>query len=163
MRGHALGTSMYPIVTDGKAFVDQLTKAGALALWSPPEGGFEGNYQRRMREDGYICLHMTARGLGDPARFLREAHEIRPAHLGKKDKSVQNFPPLIQSNLATLPPKYKGLLLWLIEGKILAAQELAYLASLSTLEPRVKVVVEVGSDKKVRWQPLQQLVQERGA
>lgn len=153
---------MYPIVTDGKTFVDDLVREGALALWAPPEGGFEGNYQRRMRETGYISLHMTARGLGDPARYLMEAHGVRPAMLGKKAKQVQILPPLVATNLASLPPKYKGLLLWLIEGKILAAQELEYLAELVQQEPRLKIVVEVGSDHKVRWQPIKKLLQERG-
>ncbi len=153
---------MYPIVTDGKVFTEELTKYGSLALWSPPEGGFEGNYQRRMREEGYICLHMTARGLGDPGRFLMEPYGVRPSHLGKKDKRVYVFPPLIQTHLANLPPKYKGLLLWLIEGKILAAQELEYLVSLAAQEKRVKIVVEVGSDHKVRWQSLEALIKERG-
>ncbi|WP_287127606.1 NAD(P)H-quinone oxidoreductase subunit N [Candidatus Cyanaurora vandensis] len=153
---------MYPIVTDGKEFVAELTQVGAMALWAPPEGGFEGNYQRRMREAGYTSLHMSARGLGDPARYLTQTHEVRPAHLGKKSTMVFAFPPLIQTHLASVPPKYKGLLLWLIEGKVLAAQELEYLVELTQQEPRLKIVIEMGSDRKVRWQPLLKLLQERG-
>ncbi|WP_218081514.1 NAD(P)H-quinone oxidoreductase subunit N [Anthocerotibacter panamensis] len=153
----------YPFVGNGKTFVEELTQARSLALWAPPMGGFEGNYQRRVREAGYILLHMTARGLGDPARYLVEEHDVRPAHLGKKDKRVYTYPPLIQTHLASLPKGYQGLLLWLIEGKILAAQELEYLVELAQREDRLKIVVEMGSDRKVRWQSLAQYLQTRGA
>ncbi len=152
----------YPIVTNGKTFVDEVLKEGTVALWSPPEGGFEGNYRRRVREAGYVSLQMSARGLGDPARYLTENHTVRPAHLGKKDKYVHNFPPIIQTNLASLPPNAKGLLLWIIEGKVLAVQELEFLILLTSQETRVKIVIEMGSDPKVRWQPLRTYLQERG-
>jgi NAD(P)H-quinone oxidoreductase subunit N len=48
--------------------------------------------------------------------------------------------------------------LWLIEGHILSRQELAYLVSLPTVEPRVKVVVEVGGDRAFSWEPLANLI-----
>jgi NAD(P)H-quinone oxidoreductase subunit N len=37
--------------------------------------------------------------------------------------------------------------LWIIEGHILSNQEVEYLASLPSIEPRVKVVLERGGDR----------------
>ena len=145
-------------IGSGGSFVSDLEKNKALALWYPHMGGFEGDYQRRMRATGYGCIHMTARGLGDMARFLSEDYTIRPAHLGKNAVYPQTFPPIIQTGLQTLTPKQKGLLLWLIEGHVLASQELSYLTKLADQEKRLKVVVEVGYGKKVRWEPLKDWV-----
>lgn len=145
-------------IGSGGSFVADLEKNKALALWYPHMGGFEGDYQRRIRATGYGCIHMTARGLGDMARFLSEDHTIRPSHLGKNAVYTQTFPPIIQTGLQTLTPKQKGLLLWMIEGQVLASQELSYLVKLADQEKRLKVVVEVGYDKKVRWEPLRDWV-----
>jgi NAD(P)H-quinone oxidoreductase subunit N len=145
-------------IGSGGSFVSDLEKNNALALWYPHMGGIEGDYQRRMRAAGYGCIHMTARGLGDMARFLSEDRTIRPAHLGKNAVYTQTFPPIIQTALQTLTPKQKGLLLWLIEGHVLASQELSYLVKLADQEKRLKVVVEVGYGKKVRWEPLRDWV-----
>jgi NAD(P)H-quinone oxidoreductase subunit N len=92
------------------------------------------------------------------ARFLSEDYTIRPTHLGKNAVYTQTFPPIIQTALQTLTPKQKGLLLWLIEGHVLASQELSCLVKLADQEKRLKVVVEVGYGKKVRWEPLRDWV-----
>ncbi|MBW4449735.1 MAG: NAD(P)H-quinone oxidoreductase subunit N [Spirirestis rafaelensis WJT71-NPBG6] len=150
------------LITTGKPLIRDLEKFGALGVYAPLEGGFEGRYQRRLRAAGYVTLHITARGLGDLAAYLTAVHGVRPPHLGKKSSgsgaavgSVYYVPPIVSYQLEQLPPKSKGLVLWIIEGHILSNQEVEYLASLPTIEPRVKIVLERGGDRFFRWTPLE--------
>lgn len=143
----------------GNQFVRDLDQAGALAIYVPPEGGFEGRYQRRLRAAGYPTLHLSAPGLGDLSAYLTQVHGIRPAHTGKEDIRVYFRPPLVTYHLENLPPQAKGLALWLIDGKKLSRQELSYLALLTQQEPRLKVVVEVGGAREVTWKPLNSVAQ----
>ncbi len=150
------------LITTGNGLIRDLEKFGALGVYVPLEGGYEGRYRRRLRAAGYISLHITARGLGDVAAYLTRVHGVRPPHLGKKSTGsgaavgeVHYLPPMISSHLEQLPPKSKGLLLWIIEGHILSDQEVEYLANLPKLEPRVKVVIERGGDRYFRWTPLE--------
>ena len=158
------GETMALLMTGGK-FAKDLEKSGALAIYMPLEGGFEGRYQRRLRSFGYQSIQLTARGLGDPAMYLTGVHGVRPAHLGKKTigndaavGSVQFIPPILSYRLSSLPPKAKGILLWLIEGQILSSQELAYFIALPQQDPRIKVVIEMGGARSVTWKPLQALL-----
>jgi NAD(P)H-quinone oxidoreductase subunit N len=105
---------------------------------------------------------MSARGMGDVSMYLTGVHGVRPPHLGKKsataDPAVGDrvfVPPIIDTQLTNLPPKSKGLLLWIVEGYILSNTELEYLVSLPKVNPKVKIVVEMGGDRVFRWQPLQ--------
>ncbi|WP_071191586.1 NAD(P)H-quinone oxidoreductase subunit N [Trichormus sp. NMC-1] len=150
------------LLTTGNGLIRDLEKFGALGVYVPLEGGYEGRYRRRLRAAGYINLHMSARGLGDVAAYLTRVHGVRPPHLGKKSTGsgaavgeVYYLPPIISYQLEQLPPKSKGLLLWIIEGHILSDQEVEYLANLPKLEPRVKVVIERGGDRYFRWTPLE--------
>ncbi|MEY3296911.1 MAG: hypothetical protein RLZZ597_171 [Cyanobacteriota bacterium] len=45
-----------------------------------------------------------------------------------------------------------------IEGHILSRQELAYLVNLPNLDPRVRVVVEMGGERYFSWEPLANFV-----
>lgn len=150
------------LLASGKGFVRDLEKAGALGLYAPLEGGFEGRYQRRLRAAGYQTLSLTGRGLGDVAAYLTDVHGIRPPHLGKKTigqsaavGDVYFAPGIATTQLESLPPQAKGLVLWIIEGFVLSRQELNYLAELPQQEPRIKVVAEIGGDRYVRWLPLE--------
>jgi NAD(P)H-quinone oxidoreductase subunit N len=150
------------LITTGKPLIRDLEKFGALGVYAPLEGGFEGRYQRRLRTAGYVTLHITARGLGDLAAYLTGVHGVRPPHLGKKSSGsgaavgyVYYVPPIINYQLEQLPPKSKGLVLWIIEGHILSNEEVEYLASLPSIEPRVKVILERGGDRFFRWTPLE--------
>lgn len=150
------------LITTGNALIRDLEKFGALGVYVPLEGGFEGRYRRRLRATGYVTLDLSAKGLGDVAAYLTTVHGVRPPHLGKKSTSagaavgyVYYVPPIVSSQLEQLPPKSKGLVLWIIEGQILSDQEVEFLASLPSLEPRVKVVIERGGDRAFRWTPLQ--------
>jgi NAD(P)H-quinone oxidoreductase subunit N len=150
------------LITTGNSLIRDLEKFGALGVYVPLEGGYEGRYRRRLRAAGYISLHITARGLGDVAAYLTRVHGVRPPHLGKKSTGsgaavgeVYYLPPMISYQLEQLPPKSKGLVLWIIEGHILSDQEVEYLANLPELEPRVKVVIERGGDRSFRWKSLE--------
>lgn len=154
-----------PLITTGKKFIRELESTGALATYAPLEGGFEGRYERRLRAKGYATYKFTARGLGDVAAYLTRFHGIRPAHLGKKNIAqdaavgpIYYVPPIALSQLESLPPQSKGLVLWIIEGMILSRQELAYLVNLPKQEPKIKVIVEMGGDRVFSWQPLQSVV-----
>lgn len=46
------------------------------------------------------------------------------------------------------------MLLWLLEGQVLSQAELASLLELTRREPRLKIVVELGGARALRWQPL---------
>ena len=149
------------LIATGKDLIRDLEKTGALGVYAPLEGGFEGRYQRRIRAAGYTTLNITARGLGDVAMYLTGVHGVRPPHLGKKSLGsgaavgfVYYVPPIVNYQLEQLPPKSKGLVLWIIEGQILSRQEVEYLANLPSMEPRVKLVVEMGGDRAFRWTPL---------
>lgn len=146
------------LIITGKKFIRDLEQNGSLALYVPLEGGFEGRYQRRVRAAGYASVNLSARGLGDLAAYLTGVHGVRPPHLGKKDVRTYFIPPIVTSQLAELPPKSKGLVVWLIDGIVLSNQELSYLTELPKIEPRVKVVVEVGGDRTVTWNPLKDLL-----
>jgi NAD(P)H-quinone oxidoreductase subunit N len=142
------------LITTGSSFIRDLEQSGALAMYVPLEGGFEGRYRRRLRAAGYTTLNFSARGLGDLAAYLTGVHGVRPPHLGKKDIRVYYLPPVVGYQLENLPPKSKGLVLWIIEGSILSQQEVEYLTTLPQQEPRVKVAVEMGGDRAFRWTPL---------
>lgn len=148
------------LITTGKPFIRDLEQSGALALYVPLEGGFEGRYRRRLRAAGYTSLSLSARGLGDLAAYLTDVHGIRPPHLGKKDIRVYYVPPVVSYQLEHLPPKCKGLVLWLIDGSILSRQEVEYLSLLVKQEPRIKVAVEMGGDRYFRWKPLKDTLSE---
>jgi NAD(P)H-quinone oxidoreductase subunit N len=153
------------LITTGKQFLQALSQEGALGVYVPLEGGHEGRYQRRLRAAGYGVLPLTARGLGDLSSYLLNVHGVRPPHLGKKGKSsdaavgyTYYIPPIATYHLDQLPEQSKGLVLWLLEGTILTSQELTFLANLPKLEPRLKVVIELGGDRSFTWKPLTQVL-----
>lgn len=146
-----------PLIAGNEITAD-LEQAGALAMYVPPEGGYEGRYMRRLRNCGYQVLSITARGLGDISSYLTGVHGVRPPHLGKSDLRTYFIPPLISYHLTALPPKSKGLVVWLGEGKFLSRQELAVLAEIPRQDSRVKIVVEVATARAVSWQPLKEIL-----
>jgi NAD(P)H-quinone oxidoreductase subunit N len=96
-------------------------------------------------------MRLSARGLGDISAYLTGVHGVRPAHLGKKEIRTYYIPPMLDTFLNNLLPTSKGLVLWLIDGQVLSKQELAYLTQLPTIDPRVKVVIELGGDRQFSW------------
>ncbi len=150
-----------PLLITGKSFIRSLEQNGALGVYAPLEGGFEGRYQRRLRNAGYRSIHITARGLGDLSAYLTDVHGMRPPHLGKKNigqeaavGTVNYVPGLATYQLSSLPAKSKGIVLWIIEGFVLSRAEKQYLIDLTKSEPRLKVVLELGGDRYFRFSPL---------
>lgn len=146
-----------PLIATDK-IVKDLEKAGGLAMRVPPEGGYEGRHQLRLKNAGYEILFISARGLGDINSYLTEVHGVRPSHLGKTQIRTYFIPPAIQFRLNALPAKSKGLVVWMIEGKYLSKEELKTLSQIPDRDPRVKIVIEVGSDREVTWQALKEAV-----
>jgi NAD(P)H-quinone oxidoreductase subunit N len=154
-----------PLLTTGGKFIKDVENHNAVAVYAPLEGGYEGRYLRRLRAKGYIALNLSARGLGDLSAYLMNVHGVRPPHLGKKSKesdayvgNVYYVPPIVGTQLDNLPPKSKGLILWIGEGYVLSSEELNYLKDLAQAEPRLKIVVELGGERYFRWQPLGQSI-----
>ncbi|XP_062167690.1 NAD(P)H-quinone oxidoreductase subunit N, chloroplastic-like [Alnus glutinosa] len=131
----------------------------AIAIYTPHEGGYEGRYLNRLRYQGYYFLDLSARGLGDPETTLTKIHPVCPAHLGKQPIVRWYFPPEVDYRLAALPPDAKGLVVWIIEAKVLSKSELQFLALLPTLRPRVRVIAECGNWRKFVWKPLKEIVE----
>ena len=152
-----------PLLTTGKKFILDLEKTGAVAIYAPLEGGFEGRYIRRLRNTGYKIFTLSARGLGDLSAYLMDVHGVRPAHLGKKtigqDGAVGPtyfVPPIAAYQVENLPASCKGLVLWIIEGYVLSNQEKQYLIDLAKNEPKIKIVLELGGERYFRWQSLEE-------
>lgn len=151
------------LIITGKKFIRDVEAAGAIAAYVPLEGGFEGRYKRRLRSAGYVTQFVAAPGLGDVTAFMESVHGVRPPHLGrvagpKFDIRRYFLPPFLSYHLENLPPKAKGLVLWLYDGKKLSSAEMAYFCELTRREPRLKIVIEVGGDRKFSWKPLQDVL-----
>ncbi|MCT7949194.1 NAD(P)H-quinone oxidoreductase subunit N [Ancylothrix sp. C2] len=151
------------LITTGGGLIRDLENNGAVAVYAPLEGGSEGRYQRRIRARGYTTYNLSSRGLGDLSAYLTGVHGIRPPHLGKKSSStgaavgyVYFVPPLIDTQLQNLPPKSKGLVLWILEGAMLSRQEIEYLINLPKIQPKVKIIIEMGGDRVFSWKPLKE-------
>lgn len=150
-----------PLLLSGRGFRQDLERAGALALFAPLEGGAETRLMRRMRAVGYRAQLTSARGLGDPEAFILQLHGVRPPHLGHQSVGrgaavgeVQRVMPQLGALLEGTQP----ILLWLLEGQVLSQAELGSLISLCQRETRLKLVVEMGGSRELRWQPLEQLL-----
>ena len=150
-----------PILLSGKEFQKTLEEHCCLAIHIPLEGGFETRLLRRMKAVGYKTQILTARGLGDPEVFLCQLHGIRPPHLGHQTigrscavGEVQQVVPMLIDLLNTNKP----ILLWLIEGQVLSRSELLGLIDLCKRENRIKIVVEMGGARNIKWQPMANLL-----
>ena len=156
---------IFTLLTTGKKFIRDIEKSGSLALYAPLEGGFEGRYVRRLRNSGYQICRLSARGLGDLGAYLMDVHGVRPPHLGKKDIGQEGavgptyfVPPVAAYQVEHLPPNCKGLILWIVEGFVLSNQEKQYLVNLAQQEPKIKVILELGGERYVRWQSLEDAI-----
>jgi NAD(P)H-quinone oxidoreductase subunit N len=150
-----------PLLLSGRGFRQDLERAGALALFVPLEGGAETRLLRRMRAAGYQAQMTSARGLGDPEAYLLQLHGVRPPHLGHQSvgrTAAVGEVHRVMPQLGSLLEGSKPILLWLLEGQVLSLAELASLVALGRREPRLKMVVEMGGSRSLRWQPLEQLV-----
>ncbi len=153
-----------PLLLSGKKFQHDLEKYGCLALQVPLEGGSETRLLRRLRAAGYRSHMTSARGLGDPEVFLMQLHGIRPPHLGHQTigktaavGEIQQVSPLLTDFLI----ENSRLVLWLIEGQVLSKSELLALADLCQREQRLKIVIEIGGARQLRWQSIRSACEDR--
>ena len=146
-----------PLLLSGRGFRRDLESAGCIAIHVPLEGGAETRLLRRLRTMGYRTQIASARGLGDPEVFLLQLHGIRPPHLGHQSVGRNGALGEVQQvipQLNELLVNGKSLVLWLIEGQVLSRSELIGLSNLCKREPRLKIVVEMGGARSVRWQAM---------
>jgi NAD(P)H-quinone oxidoreductase subunit N len=149
-----------PLLLTGRIFRQELEQAGALALFAPLEGGAETRLLRRLRAAGYQAQITSARGLGDPEAFLLRLHGVRPPHLGHQSVGRGAAVGEVHQVMPQLGPLLEGdapIVLWLLEGQVLSAAERAALTALTRRWPRLRIVVEMGGARALRWQPLEQI------
>ncbi|KAF3334674.1 NAD(P)H-quinone oxidoreductase subunit N, organellar chromatophore [Carex littledalei] len=99
----------------------------------------------------------SAPGLGDPETTLTKIHPVCPPHLGRQPIARWYFLPEVDYPLNLLPPEAKGLVVWIIEAKVLSKAELQFLALLPSLRPKVRVIAECGNWRKFVWKPLKEI------
>jgi len=146
-----------PLLLSGQKFRNDLESAGCLAITTPLEGGSETRLLRRLRAAGYRTQISSVRGLGDPSVFLFNLHGVRPPHLGHQNVGrngalgeVQQVMPQANELLA----EDKPLVLWLLEGQVLSHSELLSLCDVCEKENRLKIVIEMGGSRVLKWQPM---------
>ncbi len=150
-----------PLLLSGKEFRRELEASGCMAINVPLEGGAETRLLRRLRAAGYRTKIISARGLGDPEVFLMELHGIRPPHLGHQNVGRNGALGEVQQVIPQLNELLNGnepLVLWLLEGQVLSRTELLALSNLCSREPRLKIVIEMGGARSLRWQPITALL-----
>ena len=150
-----------PLLLTGRGFRRDLEANGCLAVHAPLEGGAETRLLRRLRGAGYRTRMTSARGLGDPEVFLTQKHGIRPPHLGHNCVgrgaavgAVQHAVPLTGAPL----DGDDAVALWILEGQVLSRSELLSLCDLCKREPRLRIIVEMGGARSLRWQPMKALL-----
>ena len=151
-----------PLLLTGRGFRQELEQAGALALYAPLEGGAETRLLRRMRAAGYRAQITSARGLGDPEAFLLQQHGVRPPHLGHQSVGRGAAVGEVQEVAPQLGDLFDGndpVALWLLEGQVLSRSELQSLCDLCRRESRLKIIVEMGGSRTLKWQSMTDLLQ----
>ena len=93
--------------------------------------------------------------------FCFKNTEFAPPHLGHQSVGrgaavgeVQEVMPLLGEAMLGDKP----VVLWLLEGQVLSRSELLALCDLCRRETRLKVVVEMGGARSLRWQPMEKLL-----
>ncbi len=150
-----------PLLLSGKKFKHELEESGCLAIKTPLEGGAETRLLRRLKSAGYRTQMISARGLGDPVVFLLKLHGIRPPHLGHQSigrngavGEVQQVIPQLNEFLAD----NKSLVLWMLEGQVLSRSELVSLCELCEKDSRLKIVVEMGGSRSLKWEAMRSFI-----
>ncbi|CAL4972813.1 unnamed protein product [Urochloa decumbens] len=100
-------------------WLDDVEEHKALAIYPPHEGGYEGRYLNHLRYQGYYFLDLSARGLGDPETTLTKIHPVCPPSLGRQPVARWYFPPEVDYRLSLLHPDAKGLVVWIMEAKVI--------------------------------------------
>ena len=151
-----------PLLLSGQKFYDDLFQHGSLAIFAPLEGGHETRLLRRMRARGFKTYLTSARGLGDPEVFLFKLHGIRPPHLGHQDigrnGALGEVQQVIPQAAELFNENDKKKLLWILEGQVLSQSELERLIQISQENEELKIAIEMGGSRKLRWESLQNFI-----
>ncbi len=151
-----------PLLLSGKEFQQDLEAAGCIAIYVPLEGGAETRLLRRLRASGYRTQIMSARGLGDPEVFLLKVHGIRPPHLGHQSVGRNGAIGEVQQVMPQLGELLLGdkpIALWFLEGQVFTRSELLALIDVCKREKRLRIIVEMGGARSLKWQPMNELLQ----
>ncbi len=146
-----------PLLLSGQSFLKELEAAGCIAINVPLEGGAETRLLRRAKAAGYRTQILSARGLGDPEAFLCQLHGVRPPHLGHQSvgrNAAVGEVQLVMPQITEFLVEGALVLIWLLEGQVLSRTELLALCDLCKREKRLRMVVEVGGARSIRWQPM---------
>ena len=131
-------------------------------MFAPLEGGSETRLLRRMRARGFKTYITSARGLGDPEVFLFKLHGIRPPHLGHqnigRNGALGEVQQVIPQAAELFNENDKKKLLWLLEGQVLSQSELERLIQISQENEELKIVIEMGGSRKLKWESLQKYI-----
>ena len=151
-----------PLLLSGQKFYDDLFKHGSLAVFAPLEGGYETRLLRRMRARGFKTYITSARGLGDPEVFLFKLHGVRSPHLGHqnigRNGALGEVQQVIPQAAELFNENDKKKLLWLLEGQVLSESELERLMQISQENGELKIVIEMGGSRKLKWESLQNYI-----
>ena len=150
-----------PLLISGKNFKEDLESHGCLAVYAPLEGGSETRFLRRLRSKGYRTQIISARGLGDPEMFLMRLHGIRPPHLGHQNIGRNGALGEVQQVIPQIGELFSGdnlVAIWILEGQVLSRSELLSLIDLTKREERLKIIIEMGGARSIKWQSLKSLL-----
>jgi len=151
-----------PLLLSGQKFYDDLFQHGALAVFAPLEGGYETRLLRRMRARGFKTFITSARGLGDPEVFLFNLHGVRAPHLGHqnigRNGALGEVQQVIPQAAELFNENDKKKLLWLLEGQVLSQSELERLIQISQETEELKIAIEMGGSRKLKWESLQSYI-----
>ena len=152
-----------PLLLSGQKFFDDLEKYGCLAIFSPLEGGCETRLLRRMRAKGFKTLILSARGLGDPEVFLFKLHGIRPPHLGHqnigRNGALGEVQQVIPQAAEIFTDNETKKLIWILEGQVLSQSELERLIEISKVDDKLRIVIEMGGSRNLKWKSLNEFIQ----
>tara|TARA_B100000925_G_scaffold274000_1_gene239135 strand:- start:158 stop:628 length:471 start_codon:yes stop_codon:yes gene_type:complete len=151
-----------PLLLSGQKFYDDLFQYGALAIFAPLEGGYETRLLRRMRARGFKTYITSARGLGDPEVFLFNLHGVRAPHLGHqnvgRNGALGEVQQVIPQAAELFNENDKKKLLWLLEGQVLSQSELERLIQISQENEELKIAIEMGGSRKLKWESLENYI-----
>ncbi|MCO5581552.1 hypothetical protein L7F22_035440 [Adiantum nelumboides] len=85
-------------------------------------------WQELFQQQPMSSPRSSACGLGDVEAYLSKVHAVRPPHLGKQKIVRWFYPPEVDYRLSLLLEDSKGLVVWIIEAKVLSKPEMQYLA-----------------------------------
>ena len=151
-----------PLLLSGQKFYNDLFEHGSLAVFAPLEGGYETRLLRRMRARGFKTYITSARGLGDPEVFLFNLHGVRAPHLGHqnigRNGALGEVQQVIPQAAELFNENDKKKLLWLLEGQVLSQSELERLIQISQENKELKIAIEMGGSRILKWESLQQYI-----